>query len=97
MIRKFSISRISSCAGLITLAACLLVAGWKLHGQESPSTADLAPNAAEDDKTFQDAVQPLLKKYCFRCHNVEKMKSGVQSTSSPAQLRIDTSPSGKTS
>ena len=34
--------------------------------------------AAADEKTFQDVVQPLLKKYCVQCHNPEKMKSGVR-------------------
>jgi hypothetical protein len=30
------------------------------------------------EKEFGEHIQPLLKKYCWRCHNEEKMKSGVR-------------------
>jgi hypothetical protein len=78
MTRKYSITCIKHCAGLFVLATCLLVGGWKLNGQEAPMSPDPAPNAAADEQTFQVVVQPLLKKFCFRCHNTEKMKSGVR-------------------
>src|SRR5436190_16749736 len=31
-----------------------------------------------EEKDFREQVQPLLAKYCLRCHNAEKMKSGVR-------------------
>ena len=34
--------------------------------------------AAAEDSTFASQIQPLLTKYCLRCHNAEKMKSGVR-------------------
>jgi hypothetical protein len=33
---------------------------------------------ASDQATFQTKIQPLLKKYCQRCHNVDKMTSGIR-------------------
>jgi len=57
----------------------VFIAGWKSNGQETATAPDPTPEAAKaDEKTFQEVVQPLLKKYCFRCHNAEKMKSGVR-------------------
>jgi hypothetical protein len=33
---------------------------------------------AEIQKRFAEHVQPLLAKYCLRCHNADEMKSGVR-------------------
>jgi hypothetical protein len=48
----------------------------------TPETGSLnsgaAGKAAEVQKTFQQRIRPLLTKYCRRCHNVDKMKSGVR-------------------
>lgn len=41
-----------------------------------------APARADDpaalDKPFNDSVKPFLAKYCVRCHNADKMTSGVR-------------------
>ncbi|HIA19295.1 MAG TPA: DUF1587 domain-containing protein, partial [Planctomycetaceae bacterium] len=44
-------------------------------GQENPAVAS---KATAEEKSFQQQVQPLLKKYCLRCHNADKMKSGIR-------------------
>src|SRR5580693_6175608 len=79
MTRKSLVSSFRYSAAIVALAMSVLVAGWKSNGEETPKTPDPAPAAGDaDEKTFQEVVQPLLKKYCFRCHNSEKMKSGVR-------------------
>src|SRR5438445_395450 len=41
-----------------------------------------APSPATDpvalEKSFDQQVKPFLKQYCTRCHNVDKMTSGVR-------------------
>ncbi|HET6881988.1 MAG TPA: DUF1592 domain-containing protein [Pirellulales bacterium] len=56
--------------------ALLLVFGRAALGQEL-STRDDGDDAAMQAR-FQDHVQPLLAKYCVRCHSAEMMKSGVR-------------------
>lgn len=34
--------------------------------------------AQADQKGFQDHISPLLKKYCFGCHNVDEQTSGIR-------------------
>ena len=34
--------------------------------------------AAQLKSQFRDTVQPVLKRYCYRCHDTKKMKSGVR-------------------
>lgn len=34
--------------------------------------------AFSDEATFKKNVQPLLQKFCLRCHNVDKMTSGIR-------------------
>lgn len=31
-----------------------------------------------DEQLFADQIQPLLQKYCHRCHNADQMKSGIR-------------------
>jgi len=33
---------------------------------------------ASEQARFKESVQPLVKKYCQRCHNVDKMTSGIR-------------------
>ena len=33
---------------------------------------------AADPATFRTDIQPLVQKYCLRCHNVDKMTSGIR-------------------
>ena len=40
---------------------------------DPPSTAPLS-----DELSFRDRIQPLVEKYCRRCHNADRMKSGVR-------------------
>lgn len=49
--------------------ALMLLAGVPLA---APEERDL------NDAAFQKDVQPLLKKFCWRCHNVDMMKSGIR-------------------
>jgi hypothetical protein len=79
MTRKTFTLHSRDCAAVFALTTAVLVATWKSSGQEKPPESDrAADSAAADDKTFADVVQPLLKKHCMRCHNAEKMKSGVR-------------------
>ncbi|HVX59775.1 MAG TPA: DUF1587 domain-containing protein, partial [Pirellulales bacterium] len=47
-------------------------------------SAAQAENAPADDRSqaiqqrFQQQIQPLIAKYCLRCHNADKMKSGIR-------------------
>ena len=34
--------------------------------------------SAADEAAFDEHIQPLLKKYCVRCHNAEDMESGIR-------------------
>ncbi|HVX10244.1 MAG TPA: DUF1592 domain-containing protein [Pirellulales bacterium] len=45
-----------------------------VRGEEPPTAAPLAAIQTR----FREQVQPLLAKYCVRCHNPEEMKSGVR-------------------
>ena len=86
--RQSSISHSRYRAAIILLTLAVLAGGWKLSGQETPQAPAQTPAVAvsdgnakdntDDEKTFQDVVQPLLKKHCFRCHNADKMKSGIR-------------------
>ncbi|MFP6769774.1 MAG: DUF1592 domain-containing protein [Planctomycetaceae bacterium] len=36
------------------------------------------PSAVTIHKSFQERVEPLLKKYCHRCHDADTMESGIR-------------------
>ena len=62
---------------VVVTLTLLLVA--TTHLQKSAA----APGATNDssvpaEKSFRKQVQPLLKKYCLRCHNMEKMELGIR-------------------
>lgn len=79
MTRQYSVSCVRYCAAIVALTMTVLIVGWKSFAQESSKTPASAPDAgAADDKTFRETVQPLLVKHCFRCHNADKMKSGIR-------------------
>ena len=44
--------------------------------QEEDRDSDLV--AAQLKSQFRETVQPVLKRYCYRCHDTKKMKSGVR-------------------
>lgn len=80
MMNKYSIPwlRLPALA-LIVIAVCF---GRRTvsNGDEKPAaetkTAEVI--ATEIDNEFRAFVQPLLKQYCLRCHNVDEMKSGIR-------------------
>jgi uncharacterized membrane protein len=40
--------------------------------------ASAVGEAGSIESGFQNNIQPLLKKYCLRCHNVDNMESGIR-------------------
>ncbi len=58
-----------------TLLLTIFVPGGRTFAQQKPA----APNGAvTDEAAFQERVQPLLQKYCVRCHNADNMESGIR-------------------
>jgi hypothetical protein len=52
-----------------------------MNAQESATSANRSINEGNDSdlqNSFNTMVQPLLAKYCLRCHNAETMKSGIR-------------------
>lgn len=45
--------------------------------QNAPPDAE-GPEAGHVESGFREHIQPLLQKYCIRCHNVDNMKSGIR-------------------
>ena len=62
------------------LAAILLalVTSWLMSGLRAQEADKVAEAADSERRAFQKQIQPLLKKYCQRCHNVDKMTSGIR-------------------
>ena len=63
---------------LITLIALVAIPPAEqrtVEGQENPVVAS---KVTAQEESFQQQVQPLLKKYCLRCHNADEMKSGIR-------------------
>ncbi|MEC9055546.1 MAG: DUF1587 domain-containing protein, partial [Verrucomicrobiota bacterium] len=73
MLRRFLVhaERFIGCVGLI-----LLVAGGAVAEEEGVREAPVGFSGLESQ--FRETVQPLLKRYCYRCHGEKKMKSGVR-------------------
>lgn len=42
------------------------------------SSPDASGQDSDVEKSFTAQVQPLLQKYCLRCHNADNMKSGIR-------------------
>ncbi len=58
----------------VAIQSTTLVAGQEADpATASPDSANLVP-----EESFTQQVQPLLHKYCLRCHNVDDMKSGIR-------------------
>jgi hypothetical protein len=61
----------------IWLHALVLSLGGSLgFAQEEDRNSELV--AAQLESQFRENVQPVLKRYCYRCHGAKKMKSGVR-------------------
>lgn len=65
---------------VLLAVALTAAAGWAqpTHAQPTQLSASDQPNAESVQQSFQKQLQPLLKKYCLRCHNAEKMESGIR-------------------
>ena len=65
-----------------TLSHVLLTAGWWAVSINLVSGQQPAPSSSADEVAIRDRfakdVQPLLNKYCLRCHNPDEMKSGIR-------------------
>lgn len=63
-------------AVLATATQCLC---WTADAQDARISEEVAEGAvASIENRFQEQIQPLLKEYCLRCHNADKMKSGIR-------------------
>jgi hypothetical protein len=65
---------------VVGLAAVSLavVALWLMPVSRAQETGKAVDAVDSERQTFQKQIQPLLKKYCQRCHNVDKMTSGIR-------------------
>ncbi|MFP6650057.1 MAG: c-type cytochrome domain-containing protein, partial [Pirellulaceae bacterium] len=64
---------------LVTPVIFLALASDPAVGQEKPELN--IPEAARktpEERSFKKKIQPLLEKYCLRCHNAKEMKSGIR-------------------
>ena len=61
---------------LVAICALAMTAGVLSWSPENP----VAPAAviAAEETPFKDHIQPLLQKYCTRCHNADNMESGIR-------------------
>ncbi len=66
-------SRLRLCIAVGTLSLATLVLAWTASGQEKTG-----PAAATEEVAFKEQVQPLLKKFCVRCHNADNLESGIR-------------------
>ncbi len=63
----------------VAVLTAIHLTGGTAKGQavpEAPAVQEHAKSAEETD--FPKQAQPLLKKYCLRCHNADTMKSGIR-------------------
>ena len=67
---------------LVTAGALAMVAhavSWTANGQEVPAALGTAVAAATAEEiAFKERVQPLLQKFCVRCHTADNMESGIR-------------------
>ncbi|MBS0262124.1 MAG: DUF1587 domain-containing protein, partial [Planctomycetes bacterium] len=72
--------RFATCLAVAILIGAATV--WNTVAQEPTKSATPSKTTNETDteaeKVFRDVVQPAMQKYCVRCHNVDKQKSGVR-------------------
>jgi hypothetical protein len=74
MTHKNSVSLAMLPIAVGVLAIMTHAAGWTATGQEIPTE----PVAVAEIAAFNERVQPLLRKYCLRCHNADNMESGIR-------------------
>lgn len=61
---------------VMTMVLLVMIPDLAIAQQSSNPGEDSEPTAIE--RAFQTEVQPLLKMYCQRCHNVDKKTSGIR-------------------
>jgi hypothetical protein len=71
--RKSLLLHLIRWATIAALAVSTNSTGWAQVDKEKPAAA-----AVLIQESFAKQVQPLLKKYCLRCHNADKMESGIR-------------------
>ena len=62
---------------MLVIAAQFLCGVSHAQDARTPKKTVSVEEAAVQKK-FQKQIQPLVAKYCLRCHNAEKMKSGIR-------------------
>ena len=62
---------------IVTLVSATQVLYLTASGEETPGPAT-AESAPSKKPSFKKQIQPLLKKYCLRCHHAENMESGIR-------------------
>jgi hypothetical protein len=62
----------------LNLLASFFLVSTAIAQQPQDIDGSSADQFAVVQRRFQEQVNPLLAKYCLRCHNAEKMKSGVR-------------------
>jgi hypothetical protein len=49
-----------------------------LLGQTATAQQTTKRRPYPEERSFKKQIQPILQKYCFRCHNTEEMQSGIK-------------------
>ncbi|MEO2019915.1 MAG: DUF1592 domain-containing protein [Fuerstiella sp.] len=79
MTHPFSFSFLMLRIAAVTLAVVAHAPGRTAIGQEESTVVGTDDNVAAAMETdFGQNVQPLLQKFCLRCHTAEKMESGIR-------------------
>ena len=67
---------------LLLRAPFAMLAFWAVccsaHAQDLKTPDEATAHEVALEESFQAQIQPLLNEYCLRCHNPEKMKSGIR-------------------
>ncbi|MEI8020950.1 MAG: DUF1592 domain-containing protein [Schlesneria sp.] len=74
---------------LIAMGIAFLIQSDLATAEEDP--ANRASAISTEATAFNEQIQPLLQKYCARCHNADDMKSGVrvdQLTATPEDRQL---------
>ena len=83
MTRINSFSNATRWFALATLAMSMVSLSWAQADQGKPAVP-----AVSSQESFAKQVQPLLKKYCLRCHNADKMNSGIRVDQLTGALKV---------
>ena len=63
-------------AAFFALATVVSVMRGPANGDDD--SAKTSPVASKEDQVYRDQIQPLMQKFCIRCHDAENMKSGIR-------------------